>query len=132
MSEDRRRVSSGASWESTFGYSRAVRVGRQIHVSGTTATSNSGEIVAPGDAYAQTVRVLEIIGEAVEQLGGGLADVVRTRIFVTDIRQWEEIGRAHRETFGDEPPACTMVEVARLIAPGLVVEIEADATLRDA
>ena len=128
---DRRRVSSGAKWESIVGYSRAVRVGSQIHVSWTTATDEQGRVVGPGDAYRQTVRVLEIIGEALRNLGADLRDVVRTRIYVIDIDRWEEIGRAHREALGDAGPACTMVEVQRLVSPEILVEIEADALVPD-
>ncbi len=132
MSDDRRRVSSGARWEPIVGYSRAVRVGAQIHVSGTTATDAEGQVVGVGDPYAQSVRVIEIIAGALEELGSGLQHVVRTRIYVKDIDQWAEIGRAHREAFGEAPPACTMVEVARLVSPEILVEIEADAIVPDA
>jgi enamine deaminase RidA (YjgF/YER057c/UK114 family) len=110
------------------GYSRAVRVGQHIHVAGTAAVDAEGKVVAPGDAYAQTVAVLGIIGSALEQAGGRLADVVRTRLFLVDVeRDWEAVGRAHGEVFRDIRPACTMVEVSRLIAPEMRVEIEADA-----
>jgi enamine deaminase RidA (YjgF/YER057c/UK114 family) len=109
------------------GYSRAVRVGRHIHVAGTTATDTEGHAVAPCDAYAQTKYALEKVGAALAQAGATFADVVRTRMFVTDISQWEEIGRAHGEVFRDIRPAATMVEVSKLIAPDLIVEIEAEA-----
>jgi enamine deaminase RidA (YjgF/YER057c/UK114 family) len=124
----RRNVSSGAPWESIVGYSRAVRVGPYIHVAGTAAVDASGAVVAPGDAYAQTVAILEIVATALERAGAHLSDVVRTRLFVTDIEHdWEAIGRAHGEVFRDIRPASTMVEVRRLISPDMRVEIEADA-----
>ena len=132
MNDDRRHVSSGARWEAIVGYSRAVRVGAQIHVSGTTATDARGQVVGVGDPYAQSVRVIEIIAGALEELGSGLQHVVRTRIYVKDIDQWAEIGRAHREAFGQARPACTMVEVARLVSPEILVEIEAEAIVPDA
>lgn len=124
---DRQKVSSGRPWESLVGYSRAVRAGRLVVVSGTTATNEKGEVVGEGDAYRQTVQCLENIQAALGQLGLGLSAVVRTRIFVTDIRRWQEYGRAHAEFFGDIRPATSMVEVSRLIAPEMLVEIEADA-----
>lgn len=123
---DRRLISSGAPWESEVGYSRAVRVGPHIAVAGTTAMVD-GQVVAPGNAYHQTIAVLEIIKQAIEDAGGLLSDVIRTRIYVTDITQWEAIGRAHGMYFGIIRPAATMVQVSRLIDPDLVVEIEADA-----
>ncbi len=126
---DRRRVSSGTEWESTVGYSRAVRAGSQIHVAGTTATDDDGEVVAPGEPYEQTKRALEIVANALEDAGGSLEDVVRTRIYVTDIDDWGEIGRAHREFFGEIRPAASMVEVQRLIDPDHLVEIEAIAVI---
>jgi enamine deaminase RidA (YjgF/YER057c/UK114 family) len=128
----RQNFSSGAPWEPIVGYSRAVRVGNHIYLSGTTATDGQGNIVGIGEPYAQTRQILANIALALERAGGRLDDVVRTRIFMTDISQWEAVGRAHGEVFGTIRPACTMVEVARLIAPELLVEIEADALLPDA
>lgn len=122
-------VSSGVRWEAEIGYSRAVRVGRHVYVAGTTGINEKGEI--KGDARTQTLRALEIIGSALAQAGAKLSDVVRTRIFVTDIGQWESIGRAHGEVFGDIRPASTMVEVSRLLHPEMVVEIEADALIEE-
>jgi enamine deaminase RidA (YjgF/YER057c/UK114 family) len=124
---ERRRVASGAPWEAVVGYCRAVRAGSHIVVSGTTAVDEHGQPVAPGDAYAQTAHALSIIDRALRELGASKADIVRTRLFVTDIRRWEDVGRAHREFFRDMRPATTMVQVSALIDPALVVEIEADA-----
>ena len=123
----RTNFSSGSPWEPIVGYSRAVRVGNHIAVSGTTATDASGAIVGIDDPYAQAKQVIANIEAALVRAGSGLRDVVRTRIFVTDISQWEAVARAHGEAFRDIRPACTMVEVAKLIAPEILVEIEADA-----
>ena len=121
----RKRISSGTEWEQTVGYSRAVRADDQIHVSGTTATDESGELVGIGDPYRQTRQAIENIETALQEAGSALGDVVRTRMYVTDIEQWEEIGRAHGEAFGDIQPATSMIEVERLIGPEMLVEIEA-------
>ena len=125
--QSREHYSSGAKWESIVGYSRAVRVGDRIYVTGTTATDENSNIVGVGDAYEQTVQCIRNINRALKALGAGLQNIVRTRMFVTDISRWEEYGRAHGEFFREIMPATTMVEVSRLIDPEMLIEIEADA-----
>ena len=127
----RQLYSSGTAWEPVVGYSRAVRVDNRIWVSGTTSTGSEGAIVGKGDPYAQAKQAIANIERALVSAGAGLADVVRTRIYVTDMAHWQDIGRAHGEAFADIRPASTMVEVSRLIDPDLLVEIEADAVMVD-
>jgi len=122
----RQNVSTGGPWEAKIGYSRAVRVGAHVQVSGSTAMTPSG-LVGKGDPYAQTIQTLKTIEAALQQAGVSLADVVRTRIYMANIDQWQEVGRAHGEVFGNIRPATTMVEVKRLIDPDMLIEIEADA-----
>lgn len=129
MSPDRELISSRGPWEATVGDSRAVRVGNQVFVAGTTATRPDGSVVGEGDAYLQAIEIFRIIGMALEQAGASMSDVVRTRMFVTDISRSEEVGRAHGEVFRDIRPAATMVEVARLIDPRHLLEIEVDAVI---
>jgi enamine deaminase RidA (YjgF/YER057c/UK114 family) len=127
--QERKKYSSGTKWESIVGYSRAVRVGDRIYVTGTTATDDNGDIVGAEDAYAQTVQTIKNIERALKALDADLDNVVRTRMFVIDISQWEEYGRAHGEFFREIMPATTMVEVSKLIDPRMLIEIEVDAEM---
>lgn len=128
---ERERIATDTPWEALVGYSRAVRVGPHVHVSGTTATDSEGRIVGRGDPYVQTAQTLRNVQAALEAAGSGLQDVVRTRLYVTNIEAWKEVGRAHAEAFGKVGPAATMVEVRRLVDPEMLVEIEADAIRRE-
>ena len=129
---ERERVATDTPWEAKVGYSRAVRVGPHVHASGTAATDSEGEIVGKGDPYRQAVQAIGNIRAALEAIGSRLQDVVRTRMYVTDIGTWEEVGRAHEEAFGTVRPAATMVEVRRLVNPKMLVEIEVEAILPEA
>jgi len=127
MKTKRSKIFSGTPWEPKMGYARAVLVGETVHVSGTTGTDPSGKVLAPGDAYAQTVQAIRNIENALKRLGLGLEHVVRTRVYVTQIDRWEEVAKAHAEFFGEIHPATSLIGVARLIDPEMLVEIEAEA-----
>ncbi|MDB9529218.1 RidA family protein [Oscillatoria sp. CS-180] len=128
---ERQRFSSGSPWEAKVGYCRALRVGTQIFVSGTAPADGKGGTYAPGDAYAQTKRCFEIIQTALQELGADLSDIVRTRLYITDFAHWEAFARAHKELFGEHPPASCMVAIQSLVNPDMLVEIEADAIVSD-
>ena len=128
----RRNISTGSKWEPVIGYSRAVKVGNMIFVSGTTGMGEDGKLVGPGDPYAQTVQAFKVVEKALALAGASLRDVVRTRLYVTDISKWEAYGRAHGELFGEIRPATAMIQISKLIEPDMVVEVEADAVLPEA